>query len=156
MVSPLEWGPNAWELLHGLAEKVGHQQHISMIRDERNEMTILLKTFWHLLPCKKCQEHYREWLVRHPPDRFLSNTTEDMQDGFRKWLYELHNSVNQRNEGTIEFPEEALQETYSHVNLRECANKLKTVYQRGVQSHVLKPEEWKKAWKHLDLLIRLL
>lgn len=154
MVSPLEWGPNAWELLHGIAEKVGRQQHTSMIRDEQNELSFVLKSFGSLLPCKTCQEHYREWLTKHPPDKFIFKPYE-LQEECRKWVYTLHCAVNERK-GTNEFKEEDLQDTYSYVDLRKCANTLKTFYQRGLQTGVLKSEEWKRAWKHLDLLLRLL
>lgn len=157
MVSPQEWGPNAWELLHGLAEKVGRQQHPSMIRDEQNELSIVLKSFGHLLPCKTCQEHYREWLVKHPPDKFIfSSPGYELQERVRTWVYMLHSAVNQQKEVVSTFKEEDLQDTYSYVDVRKCASTLKTFYQRGLQTGVLKSEDWKRAWKHLDLLIRLL
>ena len=155
MVSPHEWGANAWELLHGIAEKVGNQQHPSMILDQKNELSFVLKTFWHLLPCKTCQEHYREWLIKHPPDKFIFGMpVYELQEHTRKWVYMLHNAVNEQKDITVVFDEANLHDTYSHVDLRKCANTLKSFYQRGLQTGVLKSEDWKRAWKHLDLLIR--
>jgi hypothetical protein len=62
--------------------------------------------------------------------------------------------VNQRREVISGIKEEDLETMYKSVNLRESAIILKSVYQRGIQTGVLKPENWKKTWKHLDLLLR--
>ena len=156
MVSPAEWGPNAWALLHALAEKIGNQTNIIMIRDQQNYLKNTLKTFWCLLPCQKCQAHYRDWLKKHPPDAFTSKNGFYLQDDMRSWVYTLHENVNERREVTSGFQETMLAETYSSVNIRDAANELKTVYQRGLQIGVLKPEEWKAAWRNLDMLIRFI
>jgi hypothetical protein len=143
--------------LHGLAEKVGRQQHPSMVRDEQNELSFVLKSFGHLLPCKTCQDHYREWLLKHPPDKFIfGSPIYELEEKCRKWVYMLHSAVNQQKEVDVIFNEEDLHDRYSHIDIRACASTLKTFYQRGLQAGVLKSEEWKRAWKHLDLLIRLL
>jgi hypothetical protein len=156
MVSPGEWGPSAWKLLHGLAERVGNQTLDVMIRDEKNELRIVLKDLWYLMPCRHCQEHYREWLRFNPPDSFLSKGAGYLQEDLRDWVFRLHESVNSRREVVSGFLPDTLTETYSTVNLREQAVIFKTVYQRGLQTGVLKPEEWKKTWRHLDLLLRSL
>jgi hypothetical protein len=156
MVSPAEWGPNAWELLHGLCERVGNQTNITLIRDEQNELRFTLKNFWALMPCQKCQQHYREWLRKHNPDSFLTKTGEYLQDDMREWVYRLHNNVNEQREAVVDFKESDLKSRYEKINLRAAANNLKTVYQRGLQLNILKPEEWKKTYKHLDLLLRFI
>jgi hypothetical protein len=154
MVSPAEWGPNAWELLHGLSERVGNQPNMTMIRDEQNLLRLTLKNFWSLMPCQKCQTHYREWIRKHPPDAFTVKIGEYLQDDMREWVYKLHNNVNESREIIVEFKEEDLKTRYGQIDLRAAANNLKTVYQRGLQLKILKPDEWKNAYKHLDLLIR--
>ena len=156
MVSPAEWGPNAWMLLHGLAERVGNQPNLTTIRDEQNEIRFTLKDFWALLPCKTCQLHYKEWVRKNPPDIFASKNGGYLQEDMRLWVYNLHNEVNSRREINVAFPESSLEETYGTVDLRKSAFELKSVYQRGVQTGVLKPEDWKRAWKHLDLLLRFI
>jgi len=155
-VSPAEWGPSSWKLLHGLAERVGNQDNRVMIRDEQNELRIVLKELWALLPCRHCQDHYREWIRYNPPDAFISQGGFYLQDEMRTWVYRLHESVNARREVVSGFDPEVLSETYSTIDLRESANVLKSVYQRGLQTGVLKPDTWKLAWRHLDLLLRLL
>jgi len=154
MVSPAEWGPNAWELLHGLAERVGLHTSISLIRDEQNEIRLTLRNFAALLPCKTCQIHYREWLKNHPPEQFLQRSGGYLQDEMREWIFRLHEDVNQRREVVSGIVLESLHERYKSVDLRATALRLKSMYQRGVQQQVLKPDEWKNAWRHLDLLLR--
>jgi hypothetical protein len=154
MVSPAEWGPKAWDLLHGISEKIGNQQHEAMIRDERNELLFTLKYFGSLLPCKKCQEHYRQWLLKAPPDKLVHSGFLDTN--LKKWVYDLHVSVNQSRGIETTFLESNLHTVYSHINLRESAQHLKQYYNQGLQTGIFKADEWKRAWKHLDLLLRLL
>ena len=156
MVAPSDWGPNAWKLLHGIAERVGNHSLLPIIRDEQNELKIVLRDFWMLLPCKHCQAHYRDWLRSHNPDAFIRGYGEDLQSDMRSWVFRLHNVVNQTREVDVVFDEDQLQATYATTDLREEANVLKSVYQRGVQTGVLKPIEWKNAWRHLDLLLRFI
>jgi hypothetical protein len=157
MVSPVEWGPNAWKLLHGIAERIGNQSSMTLVSDERNELKLTLRHFWALLPCQKCQKHYKEWLIKHPPDSWIVGPFGcDLQDSMRYWVYLLHEDVNQRREVISGINLESLEETYKDINLREQANALKSMYQRGLLIRVLNAETWKIAWKHLDLLIRLI
>lgn len=157
MVTPAEWGPSAWRLLHGIAEKVGNQTIVPIIRDEQNELRAVLRDFWMLLPCKTCQAHYREWIRSNNPDRLIQGYYgEDIQDGTRLWVFRLHNAVNERREVEIDFNEDDLKATYGSIDLREEATFLKSFYQRGLQTGILKPTEWKGAWRHLELLLRLI
>ena len=51
---------------------------------------------------------------------------------------------------------EDLPALYRSVHLREKANFLKGFFARGLQIGVFKSEEWKTAWRHLDMLLRTL
>jgi hypothetical protein len=108
------------------------------------------------MPCRNCQDHYREWIRHNTPDAFVNKGGGYLQEDMRSWVYKLHESVNQRREVISGIKEEDLEMMYKSVNLRESANTLKSVYQRGIQTGVLKPEEWKKTWRHLDLLLRFM
>ena len=157
MVSPFEWGPKTWELLHGLSERIGNQPNTTLMRDQLNELRLTLRHFSALLPCQKCQKHYREWLISHPPETWIqTNQIMNLQDSMREWIYQLHENVNRDREVISGVSLESLSEKYSSVNLRECATFLKSFYRRGNDIRVFKPDEWKKAWKHLDLLLRLI
>ena len=157
MVSPSEWGPGAWQLLHGLSERVGNQTHISLIRDERNELKMTLRHLWALLPCLKCQKHYKEWLQANPPEKWIESPFGiDLQESMRDWVYRLHEKVNESREVSSGLTLESMSSMYSSVPLREKASELKGFYQRGLDSRTLKADTWKLAWKHLDMLLRIL
>jgi hypothetical protein len=156
MVSPAEWGPNAWELLHGLAERVGSQKSITLMRDEQNEIRLTLRNFSALLPCKTCQGHYREWLHKYPPEAFLQSSGGYLRDDLRAWIFRLHEDVNNRREVSSGITIDTLRERYINVNLRANALVLKGLFQKGVELRILKPSEWGDAWKHLDMLLRFM
>lgn len=157
MVSPNEWGAGAWELLHGIAEKLGNQSNHTLMRDERNELKLTLRHFWALLPCLKCQKHYKEWLKSHNPDSIVQGPFGiDLQDSMREWVYTLHENVNNSREVVSGISFDAVKDKYSGVNLREKANALRSFYQKGLETRTLKAEDWKVAWKHLDLLLRII
>jgi hypothetical protein len=154
MVSPAEWGPNAWELLHGIAERIGNHSNKTLIRDEQNELRLTLRHFGALLPCPKCQEHYRDSIRKSFPNTTLYG--EYLKDAVRKWLFNLHEAVNSSKELNPGITLDMLPERYKSIDLRAAATRLRSVYQRGVQVGALKPDEWKLAWKHLDYLLRFI
>ena len=157
MVSPAEWGPGAWTLLHGLAEKIGNHSNHVIMRDQQNELRITLRQFWALLPCLKCQKHYKEWIQKSSPDSWIQGPYGyDLQDSMRNWVYTLHENVNKSRDVESGLSLEQVKDMYSNVNLREYANGLKAFYQRGLDTRTLKAEDWKNAWKHLDMLLRLI
>ena len=155
MVSPSEWGPGAWALLHGIAERVGNHSNHLLIQDERNELKLTLRHFGALLPCLKCQKHYKEWIQKHNPESWIQGPFgSDLQDSMRNWVYLLHENVNHSRSVESGFLLEQMKNMYGMVPLREKANGLKSFYQKGLDTRTLKAEDWKTAWKHLDLLLR--
>lgn len=154
MVSPEEWGPGAWDLLHGIAERLGNHTIRSLIQDEQNELRLSLRHFWSLLPCLKCQNHYKEWIHRNPPESWTSNM--DIRESVREWVYKLHENVNKSRDVYSGIEVNSLTERYSTINLRQKADDLKSFYHRGLLVRTLKADTWKIAWKHLDLLLRII
>ena len=154
MVSPSEWGPNAWELLHGIAERVGNLENNTLIRDEQTELKLTLRHFGALLPCTKCQKHYKEWIRKSFPNTSLYG--HYLKEDLRTWLFHLHEDINKRKDVQSNVELDTLHERYKAIDLRAAATRLRSVYQRGVQQNVLKPDDWKIAWKHLDFLLRFI
>ena len=72
----------------------------------------------------------------------------------RNWVFLLHENVNSSRSINSGFTLEQMKDKYATVSLREKANGLKSFYQRGLDARTLKAEDWKLAWKHLDLLLR--
>jgi len=80
----------------------------------------------------------------------------DIQESLRSWLFALHENVNRSRGVESGIMLEQIKERYANVSLREKAQGLKTFYQRGLLARTLNPEDWKKAWRHLDALLRLI
>jgi Erv1 / Alr family len=156
MVSPEEWGPHGWELLHGITERVGRHGSNTLIRDEQNSLRLTLRHFWKLMPCSKCQNHYKAYLRQHPPELFLQSYGEFLRESLRGWLFALHEEVNAERSVSPGVKLEDLPERYANVNLRHESAQLRNVYQRGLQSGVLHVEDWKMAWRTLDTLLRFI
>ena len=155
MSSPSEWGPGAWQLLHGIAERIGRHTKNTLIQDEITALRFTLRHFWSLLPCAKCQKHYKEWFQKMPPE-WLNGPVYDIQESMRLWVYTLHENVNQSREVVSGLTVDKMAEMYSSVPLRDRANELKKFYHDGLLRRTFKAEEWKTAWKHLDMLLRVI
>lgn len=78
-----EWGPGAWKFLH--AATFAQEETISAEQQERLKM--FFELIGHVLPCGKCQEHYRSYCKDHPVQ---VGTREELS----RWLVDLHNQVN--------------------------------------------------------------
>ena len=132
MVSPAEWGPSTWELLHGIAERVGFQTIKILEEDERVSLQYALKHLDELLPCPMCQGHYREWLKKRPVDAWIKKSGGLLQEAMRKWVYDLHENVNGFKSIVSPLVIEDLPVIYQSVDLREKATILKNLFQRGL------------------------
>ena len=156
MVSPAEWGPSTWELLHGIAERVGFQTIKILEEDERVSLQYALKHLDELLPCPLCQGHYREWLKKRPVDTWIKKSGGLLQEAMRKWVYDLHENVNGFKSIVSPLMIEDLPAIYHSVDLREKATVLKNLFQRGLAVGAFRAEYWKLTWRHLDTVVRLL
>lgn len=82
-----KWGPIAWNLIHNFS-----------IKSTDNEcMYILIKTFGYLLPCPVCKKHYN-YLINDIYKLDKENCTKDYMI---KYLYEIHNIINENLEKNI-------------------------------------------------------
>lgn len=66
----------------------------------------LLLRLSYSLPCPQCKKHYQSYLSAHP----LSVYTKEV---VRRWLYELHEAVNQRTEKASTMTLEGMEAVYS-------------------------------------------
>jgi len=73
------WGPSGWELFHLIAFRSPHPD------DVLNQMK-------DVLPCKYCRASTTQYVHDHP----LRLAGSDTSTGAGKWLYEIHNMVNNK------------------------------------------------------------
>ena len=79
------WGPYFWFTLHTIT--LGYPNNPTYI-NKRNYNDFFL-SLQNVLPCKKCQQHYREHLFQFPISAHLDN-----KNTLVKWCFDLHNKVN--------------------------------------------------------------
>lgn len=82
---PDKWGPGTWYLIHCAAKCYPCNPSDS----DKAEMHHFLNSLGPILPCKKCRGNYMEYLKAHPP-------ALSCKRAFKKWTYNLHDSVNKR------------------------------------------------------------
>jgi hypothetical protein len=83
------WGPALWKILHFSAERIGTKRLHRLPQEEHRLWFNLLSNLRYSLPCPHCKKHYQQYYSSHPIASFT-------KEGVRRWLYELHQSVNQR------------------------------------------------------------
>lgn len=83
------WGPALWTILHSCCERIGFVQPKKLPLEESRIWFGLLQSLRYSLPCPQCKKHYTTYANMTP---IMKITRENL----RRWLYNLHNEVNQR------------------------------------------------------------
>jgi hypothetical protein len=88
------WGPYAWHLLHAIS--IGDNTEI--YEEDRHWYYLFYTSFEFLLPCPVCAQHYNQILTFELPiyEEFIC------RDYMKKWVYQLHNIINENLEKKIE------------------------------------------------------
>ena len=84
------WGPHSWYFLHFVSF---HYPLKPSNQDKQNYFNFF-NSLKHVLPCNKCKEHYKENSIE------LKNNLNS-KDDLVKWLIDLHNEVNKKNNKKI-------------------------------------------------------
>lgn len=79
-------------------------------------MVQLFQSLTGTLPCKKCQEHWKENLKKYPIQPHL-----DSRDSLTKWLVDMHNRVNKQT-GKPLFPVEEVNQRFNSLRDCDCEN----------------------------------
>lgn len=94
------WGPALWLILHSACERIGAHNMKKLPQEESRIWLGLLQRLRYSLPCPQCKKHYNAFFSGNP-------ITVITRDSVRRWLFHLHNQVNQRLEKPA-FSEESL------------------------------------------------
>jgi FAD-linked sulfhydryl oxidase len=82
---PSVWGGPTWIFLHCVS--FSYPNRPSSI-DKKNYKAFFY-SLQNVLPCKKCQEHYQEYLKKKPIEEHLQSRQK-----LSKYVIELHNHIN--------------------------------------------------------------
>ena len=85
-MEPEIWGPNAWLFLHTVT--FNYPKNPTVI--DRNNYYDFFNSLQNVLPCPKCQEHFKLNLQKYPIQ--LQSRRHLVQ-----WLINMHNAVNIKN-----------------------------------------------------------
>jgi hypothetical protein len=123
-VQNAQWGPPLWRILHGLAERLGRQTAAILVADETRAWTQFLRATEAAMPCAMCRGHYREWRKQRPFEQIAAAASlggEEYRNTARRWLWELHEAVNDRREVGAESRVDwlSLEETYRKQGIQE-------------------------------------
>lgn len=139
--SPSEWGPHLWRMLHWLAEHVGTQKSPILINDEATSWKKLLKLLQVVIPCALCKGHYTEYYNTHFDAAALETQPNgpERRDLLRRWLWELHEDVNNRREVAPEnrVPFESLTEVCSQIDFPTERDKFYSVLTRALHQNIV-------------------
>lgn len=85
--NPKIWGNHAWLFLHCSSFNYPKQPTI----DDKKHYHDFLISLQHVLPCKLCRNHLKEYMEKNPIDEFLNN-----RNLYIKYVIQLHNHVNEQ------------------------------------------------------------
>ncbi len=156
MAQNKEWGPIFWSVLHTLAEQLGKPRAPINQTDEVNTWILLLKSVEVAMPCQMCREHYHAWLGKHPVTVFTSLRGMPLREAARKWLYDLHEDVNQRRQVESGIGIDQLPLLYSSLQgFQQKVEALVSALKLGVQYGRVKMEGTYTFRKHLHYLRKI-
>lgn len=81
------WGPPLWIFLHSIS----FNYPSTPTKQQQNQMIIFFNGLKDILPCRFCRESYSIYLSKHPIKNHVSS-----KKTLSKWVYNLHNCVNDK------------------------------------------------------------
>jgi hypothetical protein len=148
-----EWGPILWTLLHGGVEKMGSSAIRSILDDQRREFILVLKTLEGIMPCALCRNHFREFRMKQSIDKLPIDPSE-FKVASRKWLFDLHEGVNERNNGSRILTIDMLPSLYAPLDLTGKSQELYRLLEGAVRVRAIEGELFKKFKIHYALFLR--
>ena len=152
-----EWGPHIWKILHYHAEYAGSSL---LLKDEIRAWTALLKHTEGVLACALCREHYKKWRLTHSVEDFLRRDKDTFRELLRKWLWDLHEYVNDQRgvpvERRLPFERLGIYKDMSTQEIAQSVSTLKEVLKKAVLYRQVNPvyvTEWFSALTFLKRLM---
>lgn len=150
-----EWGPIAWDILHGLAERAGRQSNTLIQKDEMQHWIQLIESVEKMIPCDVCRGHYKEYLTINPV-RILSDMPySGLRDFVRKWFWSLHNEINEGNDKPL-FTYGDLSGRYGSVPIKMRLDQLSAPIQRAMTLNGVRLLHWKAFEREVRTLLGML
>ena len=88
-INPKIWGPSAWIFIHSISFTYPENP----TDEEKQYFKQFYESVQYTLPCAGCRESYSQFIISEPT--ILANAL-DNRNTLTKWLYDIHNRVNQK------------------------------------------------------------
>lgn len=115
-MTPEQWGPPIWTLLHTLAEKI----HEDKYAEFGPQLLGHIRRICRYLPCPDCSDHATAFLAKLKPNGLKRKID------LINVLYIMHNVVNKRKNKLMFVPD--VLEQYKTKNIIQVYNHFATVY----------------------------
>lgn len=122
MVDPNIWGKHGWKFLHYVAQGFPHNPSY----DEKKMYKDFFTNIQNILPCYKCQQHYKQHLQNNP----ITDTILESKENLENWVINIHNQVNQNNQKSIL----SFDQARNHIIKDDCQDNIKPSYQDDIKS----------------------
>jgi hypothetical protein len=146
-----EWGPLLWQVLHGLAEKIGALVVPLYAPDELKLWPQLLQTIELVLPCEECRKHCKEWVHEHPLTPMKTLTNAGLKIWIKTWLWTFHSDVDCRlDKPTVTYDE--LEGLYRNVPIQTQFRLIEAIEKKTMSFSGVKRNDWMNFVKYYRML----
>lgn len=104
------WGPALWHVMH----TTSFNYPVKPTAEEKANYTNWLMSFQHTLPCVYCRNNFKSNLKKAK----FSPEVMNSRDSFSRFIYKLHNCVNEMLGKTVQISYEEVRDRYEHFRAR--------------------------------------
>ena len=104
------WGPALWHALHTMS----FNYPVKPSKEQKEYYKDFFMNLQKVLPCRYCRENYKKNIKAVP----LSRTALKNRDNFSRWVYDLHNHVNQMLDKKSKLSYNDVRDRYEHFRAR--------------------------------------
>ena len=108
------WGPAMWHFLHTMS----FNYPVNPSEEDKTHYMGFVKSLVYVLPCKYCRMNLKENFKKMP----LTLETMSCRESFSRYIYDLHEHVNNMLKKNSGLSYEDVQERYEHFRARCLAN----------------------------------
>lgn len=116
------WGPPMWHTLH----IISFNYPVHPTKKQKKEYYDYYNSMKYILPCGKCRENLKQNLKKHPLTRKVFKNRHTLS----RWVYDLHETINNMLGKDSGLTYEKVRETYEHFRSK-CSNKKEINKEKG-------------------------
>jgi hypothetical protein len=153
-LSPNDWGPLLWKLLHIMGEHVGKSVTPSLNRDEAIMVDFIIQGLPGVIPCSECAQHARSYIRQYPSSQVKNLLGKALTEWTRNYFFNFHNNVLIRQQRSLVFTDSSeIIPIYDSMIFQKCdTEQLIEYFSFGVHSGLIKGDFYKRWIAQLNRL----